>query len=52
MLQNLRRFQRLTWLHAGVMVQKAVLKFVLGKKDVTKLPTKDKSPKSPAVKQN
>ena len=29
------------------MLQKAVLKFVMGKKDVTKLPTKGKSPKTP-----
>lgn len=28
----------------GVMLQKAVLKFVLGNKDVTKLPSKHKSP--------
>ena len=35
----------------AVMLQKAVLKFVMGKKDVTKLkielPTKGKSPKTP-----
>lgn len=34
----------------GIMVQKAVLKFVLGKKDVTKLPSKHKSPKVSVAK--